>query len=64
MSDTTDRDRLRGSNRARGADGLRLPAELVNELADLLAEILVADLQQFPDLLPEDRPDRDPLDRE
>ncbi len=64
MSDTTDRERLGESDNAGGASGRRLPAELVNELADLLAEILVADLQQFPDLLPEDLPDRGPLDRE
>jgi len=64
MSDTTGREHLGESDNAGGASGRRLAAELVNELADLLAEILVADLQQFPDLLPEGPPDRGPLDRE
>ena len=63
MSDTTDRDRLGRSNRARGAGGLRLPAELVDELAELLAQILVADLLQFPDLTL-GRPDEDAADPE
>ncbi len=64
MSDTTDRDRVRASNRARGAGGLRLPPELVDELADLLAKILVADLLQFPDLTVEERPDEGAADPE
>jgi hypothetical protein len=64
VSDATGRERLPGSDNARDRSGRRLPAEFVNELADLLAQILVADLQQFPDPLPEDLPDRDPLDQE
>jgi len=55
MSDTRDRDRLGGSNRARRVGGHHLPAELVEELADLLAQILVADLLLFPDLTVEER---------
>jgi len=64
MSNTTGREHPGGSDNAGGTSARRLPAELVNELADLLAEILVADLQQFPDPLPAGPPGRGPLDRE
>jgi hypothetical protein len=64
MSDAADRDRLGRSNRARRAGGLRLPAELVHELAELLAQILVADLQQFPELTIEERSDEGAADLE
>ena len=65
MTDATRRDgcRFEGPSGI-GTGGPRLPDTLVSALSDLLAQVLVADLQQFPDLIPEDPPDGSPASQE